>query len=55
MMGHIVEALLIGVGVYGAIAATMLALWGAIMSVIIAIAAVFRERGGAVNAIAGAR
>ena len=54
-MSHIVEALLIDGSVYGAIAAAMFALWGAAMGVIIAIAAVFRERGGAVEAIARAR
>jgi hypothetical protein len=54
-MGHIVEALLIGAGIYGAIAAAMLALWGAAVGVIIAIAAVFREHRGAVDTIAGAR
>ncbi|MGA2793231.1 MAG: hypothetical protein ABSE69_06795 [Roseiarcus sp.] len=45
-MGHSFEALLMGVGIYGAIAAAMLALWGAAMTAIIAIAAIFRERGG---------
>ncbi len=54
-MGHIVEALLIDLGVYGAIAAAMLAFWGAVMGVIIAIAAIFRRRRGAVDATAGAR
>ncbi len=54
-MGDIVEALLIGAAVYGAIAAAMLALWGAAMGVIIAIAAAFGEGRGAVDAIAVAR
>jgi hypothetical protein len=55
MMATILEALLIEVGIYGAIAAAMLALWGAAMGVIMVIAAVFRDHGGAVDAIARAR
>jgi len=54
-MGHIVDALLIGVGIYGAIAAAMFALWGAIMAMITVIATLFERRRGAVDAIAGAR
>jgi len=45
-MGHALQALLMGLGVYGAIAAAMLALWGAAMTLIIAIAAMFGERRG---------
>ncbi len=45
-MGHAFEGLLMGVGVYGAIAAAMLALWGAAMTMIIAFAAIVGECGG---------
>lgn len=55
MMGHVVEALLIGVGIYSAIAAAMFVLWGAVMGVIIVVAAIFRKHRGAADTIAGAR
>jgi len=51
-MGHAVEALLMGVGVYGGIAAAMLAVWGAAMTAIVGVTAIFRERGGAAGAVA---
>ena len=45
-MGHAFAAFLTGVGVYGGIAAAMLAVWGSVMTAIITIAAIFRECGG---------
>ncbi len=44
-MGPAFEAFLMGVGVYGGIAAAMLAVWGAAATLIGALAAVFGECG----------
>jgi hypothetical protein len=44
VMGHHLEAFLLGVGIYGGLAAAVIALWGVAMAVIIGITAIFAER-----------
>jgi hypothetical protein len=43
-MGHHLEAFLMGVGIYGGLAAAVIALWGAATAAIIGIAAIFLGR-----------
>ncbi len=43
-MGHSLEAFLMGVGIYGGIAATMVAIWGSVVAVINGATAAFPWR-----------
>ncbi len=43
-MGHHLEAFLMGVGIYGGLAAAVIGLWAAAMAVIVGFTAIFARR-----------